>query len=146
MERFVWNPLRELNSAQRQFSALFNSAFPQEPRLQPGHLTWTPSVDVSESPDGYDFAVELPGMSPEGVEVEVKESVLIIKGERKSSEPKGGVRFHHRERPAGRFARAFRMPKPVDAEGVTASYRDGILSVSVPLRAEAKPRKIPVHG
>jgi HSP20 family protein len=69
-----------------------------------------------------------------------------VKGERTGVQLKEGERFHHRERPVGRFARAFRLPKPVDANGVTATYRDGILAVIVPLRAEAKSRKIPVQG
>ena len=85
-------------------------------------------------------------MNPKAVEVEVKDDTLTIKGERASASLKEGERYHHRERPAGRFARVFRLSKPVDANGVTATYRDGILSVTVPLRTEAKPRKIPVQG
>lgn len=103
-------------------------------------------VQARETAEGYVFTAELPGLKPEAVEIEVKDNALTIKGERASAGPKEGERYHHRERPAGRFARVFRLPQPVDANGVTATYRDGILSVAVPLRAEAKPRKIQVQG
>jgi HSP20 family protein len=146
MKHVAWNPMRELIDAQRQFSTLFNTIRAHEPQPQNGHSAWTPPVDISEHADGYEFAAELPGINLEGVEVEVKDNVLTIKGERQNSAPKEGVRFHHRERPAGRFARVFRLPKSVDAAGVTAAYRDGVLSVSVPLAAEMKARKIPVQG
>jgi HSP20 family protein len=92
------------------------------------------------------FTVELPGIKPEAVEIVVKDNHLTIKGERRPVESKDGVRVHHRERPSGRFARVFRLPKAVDAENVTATYRDGLLEILVPLRDETKPRKIPVRG
>jgi HSP20 family protein len=147
MQHYHWNPMRELAEAQRQFSAFFDNRAPQEPRLQQnGQMTWTPAVDVYETPEAYMFTAELPGMKPEAVVIEVKENTLTIKGERPSVSLKEGERFHHRERPAGRFARVFRLPKPVADDAVAATYHDGILSVTVPLRAEAKSRKIPVQG
>ncbi len=146
MQHYRWNPMRELAEAQRQFSTFFDRILPQEPRVQNGHATWTPAVDVSETAEAYEFTAELPGMKPEAVVIEVKDNTLTLKGERPSVSLKEGERFDHRERPAGRFARVFRLPKPVAADGVTAVYRDGILSVTVPLRAEAKSRKIPVQG
>ena len=146
MQHYHWHPMREVAEAQRQFSAFFDNILPQEPRPQNGHATWTPAVDVSETVEAYVFTAELPGMKPEAVVIEVKDNTLTIKGERASASPKEGERWHRRERPVGRFARVFRLPKPVAADGVTATYRDGMLSVTVPLRAEAKSRKIPVQG
>jgi HSP20 family protein len=146
MQHYHWNPMRELAEAQRQFSAFFDNRLPQEPRLQNGQMTWTPAVDVYETPEAYVFTAELPGMKPEAVVIEVKDDTLTIKGERPNVSLKEGERFHHRERPAGRFARVFRLPKPVVADGVTATYHDGILSVTVPLRVEAKSHRIPIQG
>src|SRR5262245_22861956 len=146
MQHHHCRPMRELEEAQRQFSALFNNRVPQEPRVQNGHMTWTPAVDVYETPEAYVFTAELPGMKPEAVVIEVKENILTIKGERPSVSLKEGERFHHRERPSGRFARVFRLSKPVSEDAVAATYRERILSVTVPLRAEAKSRKIPVQG
>jgi HSP20 family protein len=141
-----WNPLHELNEAQKHFSGFFNEAVRQSVRPREGRTTWNPAVDVSETAGGYSFAFELPGASPDAVEVEVKDNALTVKGERKDVTLKDGERYLHRERPRGRFARVFRMTKPVQADSVTAAYKDGVLSVTVPLRGEAKSRKIPVQG
>jgi len=138
--------MRELAEAQRQFSTFFDNIRPQEPRVHNGHATWSPAVDVSETAEAYAFTAELPGMKPEAVVIEVKDNTLTIKGERPGISLKEGERFHHRERPSGRFARVFHLPKPVAADGVAAMYRDGILTVTVPLRVEAKSRRIPVQG
>ncbi len=141
-----WNPMHELAKTQKQFSTLLNEALHRETVPYAGRETWSPAVDVSETAEGYTFAIELPGMTPETVSVEVKDNVLTVKGERKEAMLKDGTQYLHRERSYGRFARVFRMAKPVNADSVTASYRDGVLSIAVPLREEAKPRKIHVQG
>ena len=143
MERIFWHPMREFAEAQKHFPHFFNNRPRQETRPQ---AVWTPPVDVYETADGYEFTIELPGMSPDAVEVEVKNNTLTVKGERKDTTLKEGSHCLHRERSHGRFARVFRLSKPVNADGVTAAYKDGILSVTVPFRAEAKPRKIVVQG
>lgn len=144
MQSFSWRLRPELANIERRFSPFFESALRSHPSVHTSGTHWTPAVDVSESADAFLFAVELPGMKPEGVNIEVKDNVLTITGERASLEPKDGVYMHLRERPTGRFARAFRLHKPVDAEKVTATYGDGVLAVTVPLRVKAKPRKITV--
>jgi len=141
-----WNPLHEMAKTQQHFARFLNEALRDEAQPQRNHMTWTPSVDVAETPTGYEFSFELPGVSPEAVEVEVKNNTLTVKGERNSTDPKEGMRYLHRERPAGRFARVFRMSKPVNADNVTAAYKAGVLSILVPLREEAQPRKIHVQG
>lgn len=146
MQLSHWTPMREMAEAQRHFSTLFEDLRRRDLSPRNGHATWTPAVDVHETADAYVFTAELPGMKADAVQLEVKDNTLTIKGERPSVSLKEGERFHHQERPAGRFARVFRLPKPVDADSVTATYRDGILIVTVPLRTEAKPRKILVQG
>ena len=140
------NPMRELAEAERRFSSFFHNNLTLN--LLPRHasVNWTPAVDVSENAEGFVFTVELPGVTLEEVKIVVEDNHLTIKGERQPVESKDGVRIHHRERPSGRFARVFRLEKAVDAEKVTATYRDGLLEVLAPLRAEVKPRKIPVMG
>jgi HSP20 family protein len=145
MQHLYWNPMRELTEAERRFSSLLHNVSPK-PALRNGHENWTPAVDISENAEAFMFTMELPGMKPETVDIEVKGKQLTIKGERPAVESKDGVQVHHRERPSGRFARVFQLHKAVDAGRVTATYRDGLLEVVVPLHAEAKPRKIPVAG
>ena len=140
------NPVHELTEAQKHFFNFFNPSLQQDRQPRGSQATWTPPVDVSETADGYHFTIELPGTPPEGVTVEVKDNVLTVQGERRGVALKDGERYLHRERPHGRFARVFRMTKPVQADSVTAAYKDGILSITVPLRGDAKPRKILVQG
>lgn len=145
--RYIFrNPMRELMEAERRFSSLFHNNLTPTPSPNHELVNWNPAVDVSENAEGFVFTVELPGIKPEAVEIAVKDNHLTIKGERQPVESTDGVRVHHRERPSGRFARVFRLHKAVDAEKVTATYRDGLLEVLAPLRAEVKPRKIPVMG
>jgi len=141
-----WTPLHELTQVQKHFSALLNEALRHDTQPHTSRETWNPPVDVSEAGDGYTFAIELPGMTPDTVTVEVKDNVLTVKGERKEATLQEGAQYLHRERPHGRFARVFRMKKAVNADGVMASYREGVLSITVPLREEVKPRKIHVQG
>jgi HSP20 family protein len=138
--------MREAAEAERRLSSFFHNSLAQKPSSQRGPVNWTPAVDVSENAEAFVFTVELPGIKPEAVEIMVKDNHLTIKGERQPVESKNDVHVHHKERPSGCFARVFRLHKAVDAEKVTATYRDGLLEVLVPLRAETKPRKIPVMG
>lgn len=146
MRPLYWNPMRELAETERRFSSLFHNGLGTKLSSGNSSANWTPLVDVSEKADAFVFTVELPGIKPEAVDIEVKDNHLTIKGERQPVESKDGVRVHHRERPSGHFARVFRLHKAVDADKVTATYRDGVLEILAPLRAEAKPRTIPVMG
>jgi len=146
MQHAYWNPMRDLAEVERRFASLFPNGQKLKPLQENKRANWTPAVDVSETKDAFVFVVELPGMKPEAVKVEVKENQLVITGERPPVEANEGVRFHYRERPSGRFARVFRLPKMVDAGNVTATYQDGLLEVTVPLYAALKSRKIPVAG
>jgi HSP20 family protein len=146
MQQLYWNPMREVAEAERRFSSLLHNGLSHKLAVRNGSMNWTPAVDISENAEAFMFTMELPGMTPETVDIEVKGKQLTIKGERPAVEAKEGVQVHHRERPSGRFARVFQLHKAVDAEKVTATYRDGLLEVIVPLHAETKPRKIAVAG
>lgn len=143
MRHFYWNPIRELAEAEQRFSSLLRNGLSPQPAVHNGHADWIPAV-VSENAEALLFTMELPGMKPEAVDIAIKDDQLTITGERPVVESKDGVRVHHRERPSGRFARVFRLHKAVDAEKVTATYRDGLLEVIAPFHAKATPRRIPV--
>ena len=98
---------------------------------------FSPRSDASDNEKAYEIAVELPGVKPEDISVEVSEGVLTVKGEKRmeTKEEKAGYFFS--ERQYGRFQRSFRLPADAVGEKVSASHRDGVLTVTVPKR-EAK--------
>jgi HSP20 family protein len=87
---------------------------------------------------------ELPGFSKEDVNIEIHENRLVIRGERKRETDPKEDRYHRLERAYGRFGRAFGLPTTVDAEHIQASFKNGVLELSLPKSATAKPKQIPI--
>jgi HSP20 family protein len=105
---------------------------------------WAPALDVQEDKDAYTVRVELPGLKREDIEVHLQEDALVISGERRHEEPKEGTEVHRSERFYGKFSRALTFPTGVNGDKVTASYKDGVLTVTVPKAEAAKPKQITV--
>lgn len=105
---------------------------------------WSPAVNVVEDASGYRVVSDLPGVASGDVKVIVRDGVLTISGERKSAEKVEGEKYHISERVFGSFQRSFTLPKDADGERVTAAFKDGVLTVSIPKRPEAKAREIEV--
>jgi HSP20 family protein len=103
-----------------------------------------PALNVLEDENHLYVTAELPGVSPENIEISVQGESLTIRGERKILETEEKVSFHRRERESGVFRRVLNLPVKVDAENVTAKSADGLLKVVLPKGAEAKSRKIEV--
>lgn len=109
----------------------------------PSH-PFAPPVDVVESPSGWRLVFEIPGSVAGQTSIEVKERVVIVRGERRRTEGEGGV-FLRLERTTGPFERALELPEDADAERATAFYQDGLLILDVPKRAAARGRTIPIR-
>ena len=105
-----------------------------------------PLMDVWSSEDGLVFEVELPGVDPKDVDVSVIDDQLTLKGKFAEPELAEGEVWHRRERTAGEFERTLQLPYKVDADGVSATYRNGVLRVTVPKSEEEKARKIVVKA
>ena len=109
---------------------------------------WVPPVDIYQTGEHeLVLKAELPEMAREDIDVTVENFVLTIKGEKKFGAGMEGVKeeqFHHVERRYGTFSRSFSLPQTVDASRVSAEYKNGVLTVRLPLREEAKPRQIKV--
>ena len=104
-----------------------------------------PPVDIFQTGEHeLVLKAEVPDMSREDIDVTVENFVLTIKGEKKLAEDVKEEQFHHVERRYGTFSRSFSLPHTVDAAKVSAEYRNGLLTVRLPLREEAKPRQIKV--
>jgi len=107
--------------------------------------TWVPPVDIFQTGDHeLVLKAELPDMTREDIDITVENFVLTIKGEKKVSTDVKEEQFHHAERRYGTFSRSFSLPQTVDAGKVAAEYKNGVLTVRLPLREEAKPRQIKV--
>lgn len=104
-----------------------------------------PPVNVFENGEAYLVRAEIPGVSKESLDVSVKGDELTLRGERKIDSAEPSAAYHRRERSAGSFRRVLTLPKPVDGERISATYKNGVLEVVLPFVPEAKPRKITVN-
>ena len=121
-----------------------NLQFPFFPGERAGTKNWTPALDIFEDQDVFTVALEAPGLSKEDFEISYHEGTLSIAGERRAEAEKAEQTCFRRERLYGKFSRSVALPADVKAEGISASYKDGILLVTLPKAEEAKPRQIEV--
>jgi len=137
-----WSTLDRLASFQDEVNRLFDFSFPsRDTGLFSG---WSPALDLYDQKDDFVVTVELPGMKKEDIAISLHDGVLTVTGERKHEfEGEEGKTFRS-ERYFGKFQRSVTLPARVDASKVTASYKDGILSITLPKAEEAKPRHIEV--
>jgi HSP20 family protein len=138
------HPGRDLANLQDEMERMFRHVFGGESERPTTAGAWSPVLDVEESEDGFVLHVELPGVGPDDVEVSLEENILTITGERSFYRDRNADSFRRVERRFGRFHRSIRMPDRVDSDRVEASYKDGLLTITVPKAEEAKPRRIEV--
>jgi HSP20 family protein len=103
-----------------------------------------PPVDIKETADALEIVAEMPGLSPDQVEVSADNGVLTFRGERLREEAGEGESFHRVERSYGAFERSFQIPRNVDPERIEASFDKGLLHLTMPKRPESRPRPIKV--
>jgi HSP20 family protein len=141
-----WEPFRDLLATQKEFDRLFREAF--SPMFGEGEIstrTWAPAVDIYETADNIVLKAELPGVDPKDVEIRVEDNTLFLKGERKFEKEVKEENYHRVERSYGSFARSFSLPSSIAADKVTAEYKDGLLTLTMPKREEAKPKTIKIN-
>jgi HSP20 family protein len=139
------DPFREFAALQDRMNRLFGNVYLRDEDVA-NRTEWTPPVDIFEN-DTHDLVVkaELPEMSREDIEVTVENNTLTLKGTKKFPTHIKEEQFRRVERSYGNFSRSFTLPNTVDASRVTAEYRNGVLTVVLPFREEAKPRTINVE-
>ncbi|HTQ79227.1 MAG TPA: Hsp20/alpha crystallin family protein [Thermoanaerobaculia bacterium] len=106
--------------------------------------SWAPRVDILENDDAFQVTAELPGVKKEDVEITVENNVLSLKGERKFEKDLNKENYHRIERVYGSFARAFTLPTRVAQDRVEAKFDNGLLMITIPKVAEARPKKIEI--
>lgn len=124
-------------SLQHEINKLFDNFFEDVPALWTNSNKLIPAVDVIENDKNFKVEVELAGMRQEDVEVEINDSYLTIKGEKKSSTEDKGDNYIRRERNYGSYQRVIALPETADSSKATATFKKGVLSVEVPKKAEA---------
>jgi HSP20 family protein len=144
-ELSTWSPFDRLTSLRDEIDRLFDLSSPGFGRDAGLFSGWSPVVDVYQDKDHVFVKCELPGLKKEEIEISLHNGTLTISGERKQeSEHKEGESFRT-ERFFGKFHRSVSLPTDVDSGNVKASYKDGILTVTLPKAEEAKPKQIEVQ-
>lgn len=105
-----------------------------------------PPINLWTSAEAVHLTAELPGVEPDSLDIEVREGLLMLRGERKLNQPGDDARWHRRERYSGQFARSIELPFEVDPDQVEAHYRDGVLHLTLNRPENARPRKIEVKA
>jgi len=139
-----WDPVRELDSLQSDMNRLFDRFFDSGRGNGSAVRRWIPAMDLVESEEDIVLRADLPGMTEEDVEIEIKDGVLTVSGERKAEHEQKGEGFHRVERAFGRFSRTLSLPDGVDASRVAASFDNGVLEVRVPKPEETKPTRVEI--
>ena len=144
MQLIPWDPFHQLAAMSNRLNRTTN--VPYTPRTEDSFGTWAPPVDIFEKHDHLIIRAEIPGVQKEDVDVRIENGVLTLHGERKQEAEVTEGNAYRMERVYGTFTRTFSLPTTVDAAKVTATYKDGILEVSVPKVETAKPKQVEIKA
>ena len=131
-------PFRPALTLQREIDRLFNEWPAQQT------AAWHPTVDVHEDDNAFIINAELPGITAEDVKISLEDNVLTISGDKKQEKDEKDQHYFRTERNYGSFKRSFKLPSIIDPDKITATYKDGVLAITLTKAEEAKPREIPV--
>jgi HSP20 family protein len=139
-----WEPQRGLTTLQDQINHLFSNSFDRT--SEEGSLSaWAPAVDIYETEHELVVKADLPDIDPKDLDIRVENNILTIRGERKFEKQVNEDKYLRVERSYGSFARSFTLANTVDAEAIKADYQNGVLTLTIPKREEAKPKQIKVN-
>lgn len=138
-----FDPFRDITALREDMNRLFTRTLGDGPAAG---SSWSPAIDVFDTPDAIVLKAELPGLEAEQIDIEVDDDVLTLTGERRFEDRVEEGRYHRIERAYGHFQRSITLPPNVKADEISASVERGVLEVRVPKADEAKPRKIAVHA
>ena len=143
-----WNPLDDILSLQRRMNKIFEDNFLGKKSSADEELSsglWSPSVDIYETESDIVLKAELPEVNQKDIQINIEDNVLSLKGERKFEKETKEENFHRIERSYGSFSRSFTLPGSINKEKVKASYKNGVLKVTMPKKEESKPKQITVN-
>ena len=139
-----WRPF-EFDRIRREMDRLWDSFLEGRPMRRAGDSgEWLPSIDVSETKGDLVIKAELPGMDPKDIDISMNNGFLTIKGEKKHEREEKDENYHLVERSYGSFTRSVRLPREVQSDKITASFKNGVLRVTLPKSEEAKKKEIKI--
>lgn len=141
-----WDPLRDLLSIQDRMNRLFEQTLSRS-RVVEGIAasTWAPAVDIYETPERIVLKAELPGLTRDDIEIQMRGTTLILRGERRFAKDVEQENYLRIERAYGTFQRSFTLPATIQQDKIRAVFRDGVLELTLPKAEEAKPKKIAIE-
>src|SRR3989338_1663703 len=143
-----WNPLDDILSLQRRMNKIFEDNFLGKKSSDDEELSlglWSPAVDIYETESDIVLKAELPEIDQKDIHINIENNVLTLKGERKLEKETKEENYHRIERSYGSFSRSFNFPNAVEVEKIKAQYKDGVLKINMPKKAEKKTKKIDVE-
>jgi HSP20 family protein len=139
-----WEPFRGISTLQEQMNHLFEDAFVRGQGNESGLTAWAPAVDIYETEHELVVKADLPEVNEKDLDVRVENNVLTIRGERKFEKRVSEDNYLRVERSYGAFSRSFSLASTVNTDAIKAEYRNGVLTLQIPKREEAKPKQIKV--
>ena len=136
-----WNPFAEFGTLHRELATLIDGRTSNATAV----AEWAPVVDIIEDDAAYVIKAELPEVRKEDVRVQLEDGVLTLSGERKIEREEKARKYHRVERAYGVYSRSFALPEDINPEKIDASYKDGVLTVSVAKSERAQPKKIAIR-
>ena len=138
-----WDPFKELATLRDEVDRLFDTFFGRLPTIEIDKR-WVPAINLEETEDEYIVSAELPGMNKDDIKVKVTEDGITISGERKMEKEEKGKTYHRIEMTYGSFKRTISFPDEVVPDKAKATYKDGILRVTVPKSQKSKPKEVEI--
>ncbi len=142
-----WDPFQDLAALQDRMNRIFEQTLSRFRGDREGLIAgaWAPAVDIYETPDSVVLKAELPGLSTNDIDIQVRDNVLTLKGERRLEKEVKEENYLRVERAYGSFQRAFTLPAAIQADKIRAVFKDGVLEVNIPKAEEAKPKQIKIE-
>lgn len=141
-----WDPFRDLISIQDRMNKLFEQTISRS-RADEGitATTWTPSVDIYETPETIVMKAELPGLGREDIDIQIRDNTLTLRGERRFAKDVHEENYLRIERAYGSFQRSFTLPTTIQQDKIRAVFKDGVLELTLPKAEGSKPKKIAIE-
>jgi HSP20 family protein len=142
-----WDPFGNVTALQERINRLFDESIARSREVDDdmAMCSWRPTVDIFETPEGVKIRADLPGVGKENVEIEVKDNILTLKGDRPEEKNIDDDRYFRKERCCGSFHRAFALHTIIQPDTIKAKFKDGVLEILIPTPEDEKPLRVKVN-